>query len=269
MFAFFTRMIRDKFKLFLIYSLTAIGLLEMYVALFPTLQKNAVQFDAVMKTFPPEMFKAMNMDPASLSMGNFESYLSSEFMSFLWPILAIVFAISLANYICINEVDKGTIEALISLPAKRIKIFIQRYFAGLLLLFCFCLISIFAVIPLAEIHNINYVFANYKVAAVGLMLFIWVVYSTATFVSVIFSEKGKSSLTVGGILVLMYVFNIISALNSQLVNLKYFSIFYYFNGSELLGKGAYTEHIFIALGGVALAMVILSVIVFRKRDLAI
>lgn len=269
MFAYATRMFRDKFKSFVIYSLASIGFLEMYVALFPMIQKQAGSFDQLLKTMPPELFKAMNMDVGALSFGNLESYLSSEYMSFLWPIMAIIFAFSLANYICVNEIDKGTIESLISLPTSRMKVFVQRYLTGLILLAVFCAISLFGIIPLAGLHNIHYVFDNYFTASVGSFFFIWAVYSLAVLFSTLFSEKGRASMASGGLLLLMYVLNIISALNKDLVNIKYGSFFYYFNGSELLGNNNYPQYALLALGGFAAVATILAIWRFNSRDLSV
>jgi len=269
MFVFAIRMLRDKWKSFVVYTIAAIAFLEMYIALFPVVRQRANQFDLVIKTFPPEIFKAMNIDPSSLSFANIESYLSSEYMSFLWPILAIIFAILLANYISINEIDKGTIETLASLPARRTRIFIERYMVGLLLLAGFCVISLFGAIPLAIFHNTEFILANFMTAAIGSFLFIWAVYSLATLFSVIFSEKGKASMVTGGVLILMYVINIISVLQTDLKNLQYFSFFNYFSGSELLAKNVYPEYAFLVLGGFALIATLGALFWFNRRDLSV
>ena len=150
-----------------------------------------------------------------------------------------------------------------------INIFLERYAAGLLILIVFCAISLFAAIPLAEMHGVKYVFENYLTASVGSVLFIWAVYSLAILFSTIFSEKGKASMVASGILVLMYVLSIISALNNDLINLQYFSFFHYFNGGDLLANNIYPEHILLALGGSAMVLTTLSVIYFKRRDLSV
>lgn len=269
MFAFATRMFRDKYKSFIIYSLSAVGFIEMYIALYPAISKQSGQFDQLLKSMPPELFKAMNMDPATLSFTNLQSFLSSEYMSFLWPILAIVFAVSLANYIVVNEIDKGTIETLASLPANRARIFIERYTTGLLILAGFCFISIISAVPLAILHNAEFVFVNYLTASVGAFFFVWAVYSLATLTSVIFSEKGKSSMVSGGILMLMYVIYVVATLNDSFRNLKYTSFFNYFSGSELLAKNAYPEYSLLALGGFAIVAMIGALVWFQRRDLSV
>ncbi len=269
MLAFFNRMIRDKYKAFIAYSVSTIALMEMYVALFPSIKQQSTQIDQMMRSFPPELFSAMNIDASSLSFSTLESYMSTEYMSFLWPILAIIFAISIAHYISINEVDRGTIETLASLPTSRIRIFVERYFAGLLLLAAFTAISLLGIIPLAGIHEINYVLANYLTAAGGSFLFAWAIYSLAILISVLFSEKGKASMVTGGIVTLMYVLSIIASLKDSLKNLQYFSFFHYFNGTDLLAKNTVPGYMVIALGGFAIIASIVALMIFRKRDLSV
>ena len=269
MIAFAVRMFRDKYKSFIIYSLSAVGFIEMYIALYPAISKQSGQFDQLLKSMPPELFKAMNMDPATLSFTNLQAFLSSEYMSFLWPILAIVFAVSIANYISVNEIDKGTIETLASLPAKRSRIFIARYATGLLILAGFCFISITSAVPLAIFHNTEFILANYLTASVGAFFFIWAVYSLATLSSVIFSEKGKSSMASGGIIILMYVVYVVSTLNDSFKNLQYVSFFHYFSGSELLAKNVYSEYSLLALGGFAIVVMVGALVWFNQRDLSV
>lgn len=269
MFAFASRMFRDKLKSLIIYSIFSIGFLEMYVAIFPIISQRADQFDKILSTLPPEVFKAVGMDVSTLSFGNFESYLSTEYISLLWPILAIIFAISIANYISVNEVDKGTIETLMSLPVNRTRIFIERYFTGLLILFIFCAISIFGVLPLAMIHGVDFSFVNYLTTTIGSCLFIWAIYSLATLMSVIFSEKGKATMISAGILMLMYVVHIISTLNESLKNIQYLSFFHYYKGSDLLAKNVYPEFVLLALGGFAILSTIGAIVWFNRRDLSV
>lgn len=269
MFAFAIRMLKDKYKTLLLYCVGAVAFLEMYVALFPTISKQSSQFDQMLKTMPAEFFKAMNMDPSTLSFSTMESYLSTEYMSFLWPILAIIFAISIANYISVNEIDKGTIESLASLPANRNRIFFERYFTGLIILFIFCLVSYLGVVPLSEVHRADYVLKNYLTASIGSFLLIWAIYSLATLSSVLFSEKSKATMVSSSVLIVMYVLNVIAGLKESLDNLKYFSFFHYFNGSDLLIKSEYPEYSLIVLGGFAVIVMIISAIRFGSRDLSV
>jgi ABC-2 type transport system permease protein len=269
MLAFGYRMLRDKYKTFIAYSLSALGFVEMYVALFPAIHDQAGQLEQVLSSIPADVFKAMNMDPSVLSFQVLESYISSDYLSFLWPILAIIFAISMANYILVNDVERGTVETLSSLPVTRNRIFIERYLTGALLAAVFTAVSILAVIPLAGLQGVEYVAENYVTATLGALLFIWAIYSMAVLFSVYFSEKGKATMAAGGLLILMYVLNAISALNDNLKDVKYASFFNYYSGPDLLVRNTYPDYALVVLGGFAIIATILALIWFNKRDLSV
>lgn len=118
-------------------------------------------------------------------------------------------------------------------------------------------------------HNIKYLFDNYITATVGAFFFIWAVYSLAVLFSVLFSEKGKAIMASSGLIILMYVLGVISALRPNLVNLQYGSFFYYFNGPQLLGKNIYPDYALLALGGFAIVASIVALARFNRRDLSV
>lgn len=269
MFSFSLRMIRDKYVTFLAFIGGALVFLEMYVALYPFIQKQSASFDAMMKTMPPEFFKAFNMDAASFSFSSLESFLSTEFMSFLWPILAVILAVILANYLIINEIDKGTVETLCSLPVSRTRIFLERYFTGAIMLVVFSFACMLAAPLLSEIHGIDYVFGNYLTSAIGATLFAWATYSLAILLSTIFSEKGRSNMVVGGVVAVMYVLSVVASLKDSLTNLKYFSFFNYFNGSDLLAKNTFPDYAIVVFIGFSILASVIAWYRFKNRDLAV
>lgn len=268
MFTFVTRMIRDKYKSLIIYSIAGLIFLEMYIALYPMISEVSVQLEQMMKTLPAEFFKVFNLDQASMTFNNLESLLAMKHYSMMWPIMAIILAIALANYLIANEIDNGTVESLLSLPVKRSKIFISRYLTGLFMLVIFNAVTIFATILLAAIHNIDVLWQNHLTLFIGSIFFSGVCYSLAIFMSNIISDKGKATMATGGILMLSYIIGVLATLKDSLENLKYFSIFNYFNGEILLMKNAYPEHLFYALGGLTVLLTIGAFIRFKNRDIS-
>lgn len=268
MFAFAVRILKDKYKSLLFYCLAVVAFLEMYVALFPTIKDQADSFAQLIDTFPKEIFQAINIDPASLSFSALESFLSTEMMSFLWPIMAVILAMSIAAYICASEIDKGTIETLASLPATRTRLFMERFLTGLMMLIIFTAVSIFGALPLAMMHGVDFVFDNYVTTFIGSSLFIGAVYSMAMFVSTLVSEKGRANIISGSVIVGMYFINIISSLNADIENLKYLSIFHYFSASDLLANNAYPDYLLIVLPIFTLVMFVLALWRFSTRDLS-
>ena len=87
--------------------------------------------------------------------------------------------------------------------------------------------------------------------------------------SAYFSEKSKVYGVAGGIFVVMYVLNIISALKDNLADFKYFSFFHYFDAASTLTKGILRAESIWVFTGIAVASTLVAVWRFKKRDVAV
>lgn len=267
MFSLIKTMLKDKLRFTLILTTAVAFFEEMYIALFPEIQKQAVELDKLLEAYPESFMKAFGIDSASSMFRTLENFLSTEMFSFFWPILMIVAAVSFAGYAIAGDIDKGTIEMVLSQPISRVKLFISRYLAGAIGLTFFSVVSAFAPIIWAELHGIDYDIKKFAVLAVGCVIFALAVYGFAMLISSLVSDKGKVGMITGGTIALMYVLNIISGLEENLKNLEYASFFHYYRGETLLGKGEFVEWSVLALGGFAVVTFLLALWRFSKRDI--
>lgn len=259
--------LKDKFRFLLTIALTVVGFQEMYIALFPEIQKQADQLNELLKAYPESFMKAFGIDSATSMFSTLENYLSTEMFTFFWPILMISVAISLAGYAIAGDIDKGTIEMVLAQPISRVKLFVSRYMAGVLGLTAFSLVSAFSPMMWAELHGIAYDPKKFGVLFLGCVLFSLAVFGLAMLASSVVSDKGKVAMITGGTVALMYVLNIISGLQESLVNLKYLSFFHYYRGEFLLGRGEFVDWSILALGGFAIVTALLSLLIFQRRDI--
>jgi hypothetical protein len=103
------------------------------------------------------------------------------------------------------------------------------------------------------------------VAIVGL-LFGLAVFSLAMLVSALFSEKGHVSMVMGGLLVLMYVLNLVAALKDSLADLKYLSFFHYFDAQSALTNGELNLASVWVFGAVIVISTVMGAVVWKRRD---
>ncbi len=269
MLATYLRFIKDKRNSLLGYVAGTVAFMEMYVALFPTFGKLADdKMMALLDSYPKEIWTVMGVDPAKLSFTKIESFLAMEQFSIIWPILIVILSISLANSAIVGEIEKGTIEVLLAQPLSRLKLFLSRYFAGVSILAIFIFATSYAALPLVKMHGIDMQAANLLPMAVSGLLFAICVYSIATFFSTLFSEKGKATFLTTGIVMISYIANVAAGLNKDIANIKYGSIFYYYNSTTNFVDGQLVDKAPLFFLLVAFTVMIFSIIRFQTRDIA-
>ena len=262
------RTIKDKKVSLIVYCVAAALIMWMYVAMFPTIQEEAESFNELIKNYPEGFMKAFGIDE-QITFDKVENFLSIEHFSLVWPIMMIFFMIAVATFSLATEVEKGTAEILLSRPVSRVEIFLARYLAGIIILLIFTLVSVYSLIPLAELHDIEYALENYCTMTILGLLFGWAVFSFAMMLSAIFSEKGRVYMIGGMTIVGMYIANVASSLLEKLENLQYISFFHYYDYQAALVENHIDELSIYVFIGVAVVCTCVGLIWFNKRDVAV
>jgi ABC-2 type transport system permease protein len=268
MIAIIKRTLKNRKTSTIVYSLGIMLFSLMYVSLFPTMKEAAGQLAGLMEAFPEGFMAAFGIEDIALMFESLEGFMAGELFSFIWPIMVIFMMVSLAASSIAGEAETGTIEIQLSQPISRVKNFFGQYLAGLIILLSFVLISVYSIILLAMMFNVEYAVGGYhKIAVLG-FLFGFAVYGISLLISSILSEKGKANFLAGGILILMYVLNIVAALKDSLSDLKYFSFFYYFNVTEALVRQNVDTNACLVFGVVGIISVAMAAFWFNRRDIA-
>jgi len=247
-----------------IYLGVAFALNWMYVAMFTTFQSQAEQLSEVFKTLPESFAAAFGA--SELAFSTLEGFLALENFGFLWPLLVILIIAGLAGASLAGEIEKDTIELVLSRPISRTAYFFGKYLATVLASAAFVLVSILSVILFAEIYNVPYVLGSYATLALAGLAFAWAIIGIAFMFAAIFSEKSKVFFMTGGVLFLMYILQLLARLNENLEGLRYVSIFYYFD-SSILTDGTVPLYALIVLAGTAIVTTVLALWRWRARDI--
>lgn len=270
MLSVYFRFMKDKMWSILLYALSTIAFLEMYVALFPTFGSVAMdKINLLLDSYPKEIWTVFGLDPSTLNFAKISTFVASEQYSIIWPIIVVVLGISLANSMIAGEVEKGTIEQTLALPLQRWKIFLGRYIASVTLLAAFTFATVYAIVPLTMLHKIDLGGMNNLPLAVSGLLFGVTILSIACLSSALFSEKSKSSFLTAGVVIAMYGINIVGGLKADLAWLKDYSFFHYLNGATNIVKGLYVDNYlqyFLAVSGV---FAVLALVRFVFRDTSV
>lgn len=261
------RELRDRKWSLLAYSIGSLAMIWIYVATFRSSQTSVQQLQDLVKAYPKGLQDALGLN--SLSLTTIEGYLNSKHFSLIWPLLAIILALSRAGSQIAGEIQSGTMGLLLNLPLERWRVFAAKYLMGVVTIFVFTAISVFGVIPFAAAYGIPFHLNILVSAWILTTLFMLSVYSFGMAASSWFSDRSKTYAVTATVLIIMYAAHIISLISNNLADLKYVSIFHYFNTQEVLSSG----HIMVSSLIVFSASIILTTLFaiwrFNSRDISI
>ena len=249
------------------FSVGSIAFLLLYVLIFPSFQHETAKFNELLQSYPKAVLKAFNIE--NLQFSSIEGYISAEHFSFVWPLLAIFLAISTAGNSIAGEIEKATMAITLSMPIKRAKIYIAKALSGLLSIGGFALVTTLSLIPLSKINNVSLNYNHVLKVSVLATLFALAIYCLAMMFSAIYSEKSKVYFWMGGILVSMYVANIVSGLVNNLKNLEYISMFHYFSADKAIVQGHLSLQSILVFAVLSIISLLIGYAVFIKRDISV
>lgn len=259
--------LRQRRWAILAYCLIALAFIWMYMAIFPSFQKESAKFNELLDAYPKALLEAFNIKDLQIS--TVEGYIAAEHFSFVWPIMVILLMLSMAGQAIAGEIERGTMAIMLSLPISRIKIFFSKYLAGIVMLSVFCVFSILSIFPLASMIGLDVKTENIWLVAFVSFLFGWAILSAGVMVSSFAKERSTVYFTIGGGLLVMYVFNIVSGLVESAEKLQYASIFYYYTPSDAIVKGDVDALPIIVMSVSAIVCTAIGAVAFVRRDISV
>lgn len=256
--------IKDKKVQFLSYNVAAVLFSWMYVGLYPSIQQQAAGFSELFKNYPKQLLTAFDIKDFDVS--RLELFLQKEF-GLILPLMTIFFLLSLAAYAIAFEIETGTLDNLLAKPVSRFSVYVGRYISGVVLLVIFSCVGTLVIIPLAAAFSLAHDTQAYFMLAYLQMLFGIAVYSIGYFLSAVFSEKSKVYMVAGSLLFVMYVLNVIAKLKDTFENLRYISLFNYYDISTTMNEHFIARSSIFVFLGISLVCFVAGAIWFQKRDI--
>jgi ABC-2 type transport system permease protein len=258
--------IRQRRTALLAYSLGGLAMIWLYVSIFPSMQAQIGDYTKLIESMPKGLMKAFG---AATVTGNFEGLIGTKLFGFIWPLIMLFMTVSFSCSAIAGEIEKTTMGLWLSSPISRLKIYWSKYFAVLIGLAIFIVLTVLAVLPMAGLYNIDVSSKHIFLLSIVGGLFALAIIGVTFLASSLFSEKSRVYATLGGGLVIMYAINLLAALSDKFVDLKYLSFFYYYNSDALLSGGSINRASLLVFGLTALIGTAAGAIVFKRRDISI
>jgi ABC-2 type transport system permease protein len=232
------------------------------LSFYPTVRENAASMSQLMDAFPKAIMDAFGAgDMASLA-----GFVGGKFLNVMWPVIVGVFVIMAGAATVAREVERGTIELLLSVPESRTRLFAAKLgalFAGILVLVAATVgalwLGALLVEETLEVGNLlalGAVLTSFAVAVGGYTVLL----------SSFSKDRGKPAGIAAGITLAFYVAWVVSDLSEDWGWLSNFSIFTAFDPQRALASGEIEPLHLGALLAVGLVCALAAAVVFRRRD---
>ena len=225
---------------------------------------NAAAFRDILKLYPKEMMVAFGIEGDFADPGVF---LGGYVYNFLWPLVGAIVAIVLATRVA-ADADRGFLDVALSTPIDRTRYLLSSIATQLIAVVGLSLVMVGAVIVGDFLIVPNFPTERVLLSAIHAAAFAAAVAGPATLAAVVLLDRGRAAGILAGILILMYLLNIIGQLAPDFEAVTRLSAFHYFDLKALISEGSYPIVDTIVFGVAAVAGWALAIVAFRRRDLA-
>ena len=259
----FTKTVRDlRWPTF--WVALGMGAMTGYFALlFPTYSKIIDLNSILDKMGPAAKLMGASLGDASTLIG----FLHIELFSMILPALMVAFAAGMASGFTAGEESRGTIDVLLSYPVSRRRLVLQKTLAVVLgCAVAAAVVWVFAVLGAAASGS-SLPWDKLAAALVMLVLLGLAFGGIALAISAATGNRGVAIGVAVALMVVMYLVDALSAIVDSLGVVRPLSLFRYYMGDDPLRNGINFGDAAI-LTAVAVALLVVSVFAFERRDLA-
>ncbi len=257
------RAARDQRRSLLVWAVAIVGLVTMYAAVYPSIAGNS-SYSKLMDQMP-EAYRALFGVGSGADFTTAAGYLNTELLSFIGPLLVLLYAIAAGSGAVAGEEDRHTMDMVLANPVSRGRLVVGRYLVlagGVLALMAVLWTALLAAgaaagmdVPLAGAAA-----AVSHLGALGMLFG-----AVALLTGAATGRLGLSRAVAAFGAVAAYLLNGFGQLVGWLHPLRPVSPFYLYNGHDPLRTGLWLPGIGISLA-CAVLMVAASVYAFRHRD---
>jgi ABC-2 type transport system permease protein len=245
------------------YGLVAVLYTGAILAYYPYVRDNAASFSKILETYPRSLMDAFGVS----DIASFSGFLGSEVFNVIWPVLMAAFAITAGSAIVAREIEEGTADLWLSVPAGR-----TLLLGGKLLALGLAIVALVAASLLPVALGAAVLAAHVTaggVLSLGLVMtsFVLIVAAYSALFSAFSSDRGRAAGLAGGLSLVFYLAWVVSRISPDWSWLGKLSIFTAYEPQRALASGgvdATKVAVLMALAAVAVAVALLR---FQRRDL--
>jgi ABC-2 type transport system permease protein len=229
---------------------------------YPMVREQSKAFTSLVATYPKGLLNALGYTDIT----TFPGYMGAESLNLFWPIIVAVFATLAGASLVAKEVEDGTSEIWLSIPAERWRLLLGKMGALALALIGIVAMCLIAVELSAVIVSASVSISGLLAMGVVMVAFLVVIAAYTGLLSSVLSSRGAAAGISLGVTVAFYMASLIGGLSDQWQRFKDFSIFTAYKPQKALETGSIDLLPIAILVAISAVCVLLSLYGFQRRD---
>jgi ABC-2 type transport system permease protein len=259
----FTKWLWDYRRSMITWVLSIAGVGAMYAAFWPTMDNPAMR--ELLENYPDELLEALNYTDIATPIG----YLNATVYGLVVGLLTVVYSISAGARAVAGDEEAGTLDLVLAHPVTRVGLALQRFAAFLVSAAAISImLLIFLLLLSGPAHLGEITLSSYLAQHLHLFLFATLFGALGFGVG---AATGRRGLAVGvgaGFAVFGFAANGILSQIDGLEWIEGLSPFQWLNGNAPLRNGVHAGDALI-MAGLAIIFVVVGLLVFQRRDVAV
>ncbi|MES2971788.1 MAG: ABC transporter permease subunit [Patescibacteria group bacterium] len=257
----FTKTLYEKRWVMLFWALGIAAMTLLTLSFYPSFREGG--FDDALKTLPKSL-QAITGNLQSLK--SVSGYIAQQLFALRVPLLGLIMGISLFTSLLAGDENEGTLQALLTQPVSRSRVFIQKYLAGALISFVVCAGAIVGVLLALSIIHESFSFGLLLEATVGAWLLVLLFGTIGYALGAITGKRGAAGGMTGLLAFGGYLINSLTPNVPSLESIDKILPFHYYNNPPTAVSGLNAQNVIVTLGTITILLLI-SGLVFSRRDI--
>lgn len=233
--------------------------------MYPVLKENSKLVDDYLKVMPSAFLKAFGMEGSLTDPGVF---FTTYVASWMWPILAGLGGILIATRPVAGDADRGFIEVPLSTPVSRTRYLLLAIGGQAIALVALAAGAVAGLLLVGLTVGAPFDAARFILGGALCFVFGAAIVGPTLLLSVVTLNRGLTGAVVAGLLVVMYLLDVIAKIQPGLAWIGQLSLMHYFRTTPIVDTGAWPLSDSLILAGIAFAGWAGAVWLFVRRDLA-
>ncbi|HET9782360.1 MAG TPA: ABC transporter permease subunit [Candidatus Dormibacteraeota bacterium] len=238
------------------------GYVLLIAVFYPTVRQQSEQFANLIATYPKGFLTALGYT----NITTFSGFLGGEALNLFWPIIIGVFATLGGAAMVAREVEDGTSEIWLSVPATRWRLLLGK-FAALAIGLAICVAACVGTVGVsAAAENVTVSASGLAAMSAVMLVFLFIIAAYSALLSSLVSTRAMAAGISFGITLGFYALWLIGGLVDQMRQLKHFSIFSAYTPQKALETGSVDVVALAIVVGITIACAVAALLVFDRRD---